>query len=152
MPRCWHSRHREWIDQAPVQRNDWAVLSKGRTPNRKLYLPEIFGSVGPLKRAKAKNNVCSKLRSPPDFSSVIVIEKLFSNNRAAPKRQMAFRKRSLRLAFSLLLASALAVQVKAASTKGPDAESKATPTPTATPNFKPESTTSTGSVIVEGSP
>ena len=60
---------------------------------------------------------------------------------------------TLRVAFSLLLVTALlAVQVKAASQKGSEPESKATPTPTATPNFKPESTTSTGSVTVDGSP
>jgi carboxypeptidase C (cathepsin A) len=86
-----------------------------------------------------------------EFSNVIVIERSSSNNRAAPKRQIAFGKRSLCLAFSLLLATALAVQGKAASEKRSDAESKATPTPAATPNFKPESTSSTGSVTVEGS-
>jgi carboxypeptidase C (cathepsin A) len=82
----------------------------------------------------------------------MVMQRPSSNNRAASQKQIAFRKRSLCLAFSILLATALAVQVKAASKKDSDAESKVTPTPTATPpNFKPESTSSTGSVTVEGS-
>ncbi len=81
-----------------------------------------------------------------------MMKRPFLNNRAAPKRQIAFWKRSLRLAFSLFLAAGFAVQVNAASQKGFDAESKATPTPTATPNFKPESIASTGTVTVEGSP
>ena len=67
--------------------------------------------------------------------------------------QIALWKSLLRLAFSLLLGTAaLAVQVKAASDKGSEAESKDKPTPTATPNFKPESITSTGTVTVGGSP
>jgi carboxypeptidase C (cathepsin A) len=69
------------------------------------------------------------------------------------QQAIALGNGTLRVAFSLLLVTApLAVQVKAASQKGSEPESKATPTPTATPNFKPESTTSTGSVTVEGSP
>jgi carboxypeptidase C (cathepsin A) len=80
-----------------------------------------------------------------------MMKRPFSKNRATPKRQIAFWKRSLRLAFGLFLAAGLAVQVNAASQKGSDAESKATPTPTGTPNFKPESATSTGNVTVEGS-
>ncbi len=67
--------------------------------------------------------------------------------------QIALWKSLLRLAFSLLLGTAaVAVQVKAASDKGSEAESKDKPTPTATPNFKPESITSTGTVTVGGSP
>ena len=67
--------------------------------------------------------------------------------------QIALGKRFLRLAFSLLLTTAtFAVQVKAASDKASEAESKDTPKPTATPNFKPESITSTGKVTVGGSP
>jgi carboxypeptidase C (cathepsin A) len=92
-------------------------------------------SVRGLKRLNAENSVCSKLCSQPEF-----------------KMQIAFRKRVLRLAFSLLLTTVLAVQVKAASQKGSEPESKDKPTPTATPNFKPESVTSTGAVTVEGSP
>ncbi len=78
------------------------------------------------------------------------MERSSSSNRAAPKRQIAFWK-GLLLAFSVVLATALAVQVKAAPKKNSDAESKTTPTPSATPNFKPESVASTGSVTVEGS-
>ena len=66
--------------------------------------------------------------------------------------QIALRKRLLYLAFSLVTAAALGVQVEAASDKGSEAESKDTPKPTATPNFKPESITSTGTVTVGGSP
>ena len=66
--------------------------------------------------------------------------------------QIALRRRLLCLAFSLVTAAALAVQVKAASQKGSEPESKDKPTPTATPNFKPESITSTGTVTVGGSP
>ena len=67
--------------------------------------------------------------------------------------QIALRKSLLRLAFSLLLGTAaVAVQVEAASDKGSEAESKDTPKPTATPNFKPESITSTGTVTLGGSP
>ena len=67
--------------------------------------------------------------------------------------QIALRKRLLRLVFSLVLTTAaVAVQVKAASEKGSEPESKDTPKPTATPNFKPESITSTGTVTVGGSP
>ena len=67
--------------------------------------------------------------------------------------QIALWKSLLRLAFSLLLGTAaVAVQVEAASDKGSEAESKDKPTPTATPNFKPESITSTGTVTVGGSP
>src|SRR3954447_16936905 len=67
--------------------------------------------------------------------------------------QIALRSRFLRLALILLLGTAAAaVQVEAASDKGSEAESKDTPKPTATPNFKPESITSTGTVTVEGSP
>ena len=67
--------------------------------------------------------------------------------------QIALWKSLLRLAFSLLLGTAaVAVQVEAASDKGSEAESKDTPKPTATPNFKPESITSTGTVTVGGSP
>ena len=99
-----------------------------------------------------KTVFCSKLYSPPEFSSVIVMEGLSSNNCAAPKRQIAFGKRLFRLAFGLLLATTLTIQVNAASQKGSDTESKDKPTPTATPNFKPETITSTGTVTVEGSP
>ena len=81
-----------------------------------------------------------------------MIERPSSTSRATYKKQIAFWKRSLRLAFSLFLAAGLAVQVNAASQKDSNDESKATPTPTSTPNFKPESATSTGSVTVEGSP
>src|SRR5215467_4428702 len=56
------------------------------------------------------------------------------------------------LVFSLLTTAALAVQVEAASDKSSEPESKDTPKPTATPNFKPESITSTGKVTVGGSP
>ena len=86
-------------------------------------------------------------------------ERPSSNNRAASKTRIAFRKRSLHLAFSVLLASAtLAVPVKAASQKGSEAKANATVTPTPTPtanptpaaHFKPESSNSTGSVTVEG--
>src|SRR3954447_12294301 len=67
--------------------------------------------------------------------------------------QIALRSRFLRLALILLLGTAAAaVQVEAASDKGSEAESKDTPKPTATPNFKPESITSTGTVTVGGSP
>ena len=66
--------------------------------------------------------------------------------------QIALQKRLLCLAFSLVTAAALAVQVKAASQKGSEPESKDKPTPTATPNFKPESISSTGTVTVGGSP
>src|SRR5262249_21678882 len=84
----------------------------------------------------AENSGCSKLCSQPEF-----------------KMQIAFRKRLLRLVFSFLLTTAaLAVQVKAASDKSSEPESKDKPTPTATPNFKPESITSTGTVTVGGSP
>src|SRR5215470_5869708 len=84
---------------------------------------------------KTENSVCSKLCSQPEF-----------------KMPIAFRKRFIRLAFSFLLATAaLAVQVQAASDKASEAESKDTPKPTATPNFKPESITSTGKVTVGGS-
>src|SRR5215468_9817115 len=83
----------------------------------------------------------------------MVMERSSSNNRAAFKMQIALRKPLLRLAFSLLLTTAaLAVQVKAASDKNSEPESKDKPTPSATPNFKPESITSTGTVTVEGSP
>ena len=85
---------------------------------------------------RAKNSVCSKLCSQPEFNM-----------------QIALWKSLLRLAFSLLLGTAaVAVQVEAASEKGSEAESKDTPKPTATPNFKPESITSTGTVTVGGSP
>jgi carboxypeptidase C (cathepsin A) len=71
-------------------------------------------------------------------------------NRALSETRIPFRKHPLGLTLSLLLATAtLAIQVKAASEKSADAESKATPSPT--PHFKPESTSSTGSVSVEGS-
>jgi carboxypeptidase C (cathepsin A) len=67
--------------------------------------------------------------------------------------QIALRNRLPRLVFSLFLTTAaFAVQVKAASDKGSEPESKDKPTPTATPNFKPESITSTGTVTVAGSP
>ncbi|HEV8418047.1 MAG TPA: hypothetical protein VGQ43_04800, partial [Candidatus Udaeobacter sp.] len=66
--------------------------------------------------------------------------------------QIALCKSLLRLAFSLLLGTAVAVQVEAASDKGSEAESKDTPKPTATPHFKPESITSTGTVTLAGSP
>src|SRR5262245_44244793 len=56
------------------------------------------------------------------------------------------------LVFSLLTTAALAVQVEAASDKSSEPESKDKPTPAATPNFKPESVTSTGTVTVGGSP
>src|SRR5882724_2407632 len=83
----------------------------------------------------------------------MVMEKSSSNNVGAFKMQIAFRKRLIRLVFSVLLTTAaLAVQVKAASDKDSEPESKDKPTPTATPNFKPESITSTGTVTVEGSP
>src|SRR5262249_57716788 len=64
-----------------------------------------------------KTVFCSKLCSPPEFSSVIVMERSSSNNRAAPKRQIAFRKPLLRLAFGFLLATALTIEVKAAAQK-----------------------------------
>ncbi len=73
----------------------------------------------------------------------------FSNNRVA-KLRAALPKRSLGLVFSLLLATVLAVPVKAASKKDSDAESKSTPAPSATPNFKNESANSTGTVTVQG--
>src|SRR5262249_34109325 len=66
--------------------------------------------------------------------------------------QTAFRKQFLRLVFSVLTTAALAVQAKAASDKSSEPESKDKPSPTATPNFKPESITSTGTVTVGGSP
>jgi carboxypeptidase C (cathepsin A) len=67
--------------------------------------------------------------------------------------QIALRNRLPHLVFSLFLTTAaLAVQAKAASDKGSEPESKDKPTPTATPNFKPESITSTGTVTVGGSP
>src|SRR5215475_7402067 len=67
--------------------------------------------------------------------------------------QIGLRKRLLRLVFSFLLTTAaLAVPVKAASDKSSEPESKDKPSPTATPNFKPESVTSTGTVTVGGSP
>src|SRR6476620_8859948 len=67
--------------------------------------------------------------------------------------QIALRKRLLRLAVTFLLtAAALAVQVEAASDNNSEGEPKDTPKPTATPNFKPESITSTGTVTVAGSP
>jgi carboxypeptidase C (cathepsin A) len=81
---------------------------------------------------------------------MIVIERLFSNNCAGAKLQAALPKRSVVLALSLLLATALVVP--AASKKDSDAESKSTPAPSPTPNFKPESATSTGTVTVGGSP
>jgi carboxypeptidase C (cathepsin A) len=75
---------------------------------------------------------------------MIVIRRPSSNNRAASKRGHL-----LGLTFSLLLATAtFAIQVKAASEKSAESESKATPSPT--PDFKPESTSSTGNVTVEG--
>jgi len=81
------------------------------------------------------------------------MKKSFSNNRVAFKMQTALRKRLLRLVFCLFLTTAaLAVQAKAASDKNSKPESKDTPTPTATPNFKPESITSTGTATVGGSP
>ena len=83
----------------------------------------------------------------------MVTENFSSNNRAKSKMQIALRKPLLHLAFGLLLTTAaLAVQVKAAAQKGSEPESKDKPTPTATPNFKPESITTTGTVTVEGSP
>ena len=67
--------------------------------------------------------------------------------------QIALWNRLPRLVFSLFLTTAaFAVQVKAASDKGSEAESKDSPKPTATPNFKPESVTSTGTMTVAGSP
>src|SRR5215813_9468381 len=67
--------------------------------------------------------------------------------------QIALRKRLLRLFFAILLTTAaLVVQAQAASDKNSEAESKETPKPTATPNFKPESITSAGTVTVGGSP
>src|SRR5246127_5941025 len=67
--------------------------------------------------------------------------------------QIALRDRLPHLVFSLFLTTAaFAVQVKAASDKSSEPESKDKPTPTATPNFKPESVTSAGAVTVGGSP
>jgi carboxypeptidase C (cathepsin A) len=67
--------------------------------------------------------------------------------------QIALWKCLLRLVFSLLMTTAaFAVEVKAASDKSSEPEPKDTPKPTATPNFKPESITSTGTVTVGGSP
>ena len=66
--------------------------------------------------------------------------------------QIAFRNRLLCLTFSVLLTTAVAVRVQAASDKTSKAESKDIPAPSATPNFKPETITSTGNVTVEGSP
>src|SRR5205823_129482 len=97
-----------------------------------LLLPRQPREAKPFTR---KNSVCSNFCSQPEF-----------------KMQIALRKRLLRLVFSILLATAFAVQVKAASDKGSEPDSKDTPKPTATPNFKPESITSTGTVTVEGSP
>ncbi len=75
--------------------------------------------------------------------NVIVIKRLSSINRRASKRHL------LGLTFSLLLATAsFAIQVKAASEKNAGGEAKATPSPT--PDFQPESTSSTGNVTVEG--
>src|ERR1051326_3016879 len=90
-----------------------------------------------LKRGRAENSVCSEVCSQPEF-----------------EMQIAFRKRLLRLGlFSLFLTTAaLAAQLRAASDKSSEPESKDTPKPTATPNFKPESVTSAGTVTVEGSP
>src|ERR1700756_5367886 len=67
--------------------------------------------------------------------------------------QIALRDRLPPLVFSLFLTTAaFALQVNEASDKGSEPESKDKPTPTATPNFKPESITSTGTVTVGGSP
>ena len=95
-------------------------------------------------KASTEISVCSKLRSGPELRNVIMIKRPSSINRAASKRRHFFG-----LAFSLLLATAtFAIQVKAASEKSAEGESKATPSPT--PDFKPESTSSTGNVTVEG--
>ena len=73
-----------------------------------------------------------------------MIKRPSSINRAASKR-----RHLLGLTFSLFLATAtFAIQVKAASEKSAEGESKATPSPT--PDFKPESTSSMGNVTVEG--
>jgi len=84
-----------------------------------------------------------------------------SNSRATSKRAIPFRKHLSGFAFSLLLAIATLVPVEAASHKGSEVEANATvsPTPTPTPgdksapapHFKPESSSSSGSVTVEGS-
>ena len=85
-----------------------------------------------------------------------------SNGRAATKRAIPFRKHLSGFAFSLLLATAtLVVPVEAAPHKGSEVEANAavsptaTPTPAATaaptPHFKPESSSTSGSVTVEGS-
>jgi carboxypeptidase C (cathepsin A) len=95
--------------------------------------------------------------SPAKFSKVIVIKQLSSNIRSAPKTRTPFRKRLPGFACSLLLATAtFAVPAKAASHKGSEVKANATVTPTPTPNstpaahFKPESSSSSGSVTVEG--
>ncbi len=95
------------------------------------------------------------------FCYVIVMEGPSSNSRATSKRAIPFRKHLSGFAFSLLLAIATLVPVEAASHKGSEVEANATvsPTPTPTPgdksapapHFKPESSSSSGSVTVEGS-
>ena len=84
-----------------------------------------------------------------------------SNSRATSKRAIPFRKRLSGFAFGLVLPIATLVPVEAASHKGSEVEANATvsPTPTHTqgdksapaPHFKPESSSSSGSVTVEGS-
>ncbi len=86
--------------------------------------------------------------APDRFRSISVTVKKgsFSTNRAAFRRQMPFRKHLAGLTFGLLLtALTFAAQAKAASEDTPKSE------PAATPNFKPESISTTGSVTVEGS-
>ena len=91
----------------------------------------------------------------------MVTEGSSSNNRAAFKRPILFEKHLAGFAFSLFLAiSSLVLPVQAASHKGSEVEASATVSPTATPtpadksahapHFKPESSSTTGSVTVEG--
>ena len=96
------------------------------------------------------------------FGYVIVMEGPSSNSRATFKRAIPFRKHLSGFGFSFILATAtLVVTVEAASHKGAEVEANATITPTPTPtpgdkstpapHFKPESSSSSGSVTVEGS-
>ncbi|MGH9697676.1 MAG: S10 family serine carboxypeptidase-like protein, partial [Bryobacteraceae bacterium] len=109
---------------------------------------------------EAENSVCSKVQSRPEFSHVIVKEQPSSNIRSASKTRISFRKHLPGFACSVLLAIAtLAVPAQAASQKGSEAKANATVTPTPTPtanstpaaHFKPEASSSTGNVTVEGS-
>src|SRR6476620_5282298 len=102
---------------------------------------------------RTENSVCPKLRFRSRFSPVIA-RKISSMNRATFK--ITFRK--LCFAFGLLTIVSLVVPTEAAppkKTSEVEANATVTPTPTPTaaptPNFKPESSNTSGSVTVEGS-